>query len=123
MKRDRLDDLTTQDLVDLFAQIAVAQDNAILGGQIATFNKLYRQMKDVSDELKGRPGDQRRELMQLFSYPNMQVRLKAAVHVLAIAPEAARGQLQIIAEAHWYPQTADARGILMALDSGRFKPT
>jgi hypothetical protein len=48
--------------------------------------------------------------------------LKAAIHTLAVAPAEARAQLQAIAEAHWFPQTADAAGMLRALDEGRYVP-
>ena len=50
-------------------------------------------MAGVANELKARDGDQRTALMTLYDYPNMQVRLKAAIHTLAVAPTAARQQL------------------------------
>jgi hypothetical protein len=78
MKRIQLSDMTTNDLVERFAQIGVAQDRALLGGEITKFNRLFDQMSDVANELKSREGDQRRALMVLYYYPNIQVRLKAA---------------------------------------------
>lgn len=79
-------------------------------------------MGEVVDELKSRPGDQRRELVRLYEFPSVQVRLKAAIHTLAVAPIEARNQLEWIAERHWFPQTADALGILRAMDQGRYTP-
>jgi len=107
----------------MFTQIAVAQDNALLEGETAKFNRLYERMKEVSDELKGRTGDQRGALMALYGHPNMQVRLKAAIHTLALAPVEARQALEIIASSKWFPQAGDAGMCLFGLDDGTFKPT
>ena len=62
MKRAKLGDMTTEDLVKRFAQIGVAQGKALLQGEHAKFNRLFDQMGDVSRELKSRDGDQRRAL-------------------------------------------------------------
>ncbi|HEX7791654.1 MAG TPA: DUF2019 domain-containing protein [Afipia sp.] len=123
MKRASPSDMTTKDLVDRFAQIGRAQDQALLGGQIAKFNRLFDQMAEVSNELKGRTGDERRALMVLYDFPNMQVRLKAAIHTLAVAPIEARGQLEAIAESKWFPQAGDAGMSLWNLERGVFKPS
>jgi hypothetical protein len=123
MKKVNPSDMTTKDLVDRFAQIGRAQDQALLGGQIAKFNRLYAQMAEISTELKGRPGDERKALMALYDFPNMQVRLKAAIHTLAVSPIEARGQLQSIADSKWFPQAGDAGMSLWNLDRGVFKPT
>jgi Domain of unknown function (DUF2019) len=123
MKRAQLGDMTIANLVERFAQIGVAQDQALLGGEIAKFNRLFDQMSDVSNELKSRKGDQRRALMVLYNYPNIQVRLKAAKHTLAVAPVEARKQLEAIADTHWMPQAGDAGMSLSFLDRGTFKPT
>lgn len=123
MKRISLDKMTTSELVARFAQIAVAQDEALLGGEIAKFNQLFGVMEEVSNELKSREGDQRRALMSLYQSPNMQVRLKAAKHTLAVSPAEARMQIQEIAESQWFPQAGDAGMCLALLDDGTFKPS
>jgi Domain of unknown function (DUF2019) len=123
MKRVQLGSMTIADLVERFAQIGVTQDQALLGGEIAKFNRLFDQMGAVSNELKSREGDQRRALMVLYNYPNIQVRLKAAKHTLAVAPVEARKQLEAIADTHWMPQAGDAGMSLSFLDRGVFKPT
>jgi hypothetical protein len=99
------------------------QDEALLGNEIKKFNHLYSQMDAVADELKSRPGDQRRLLLSLYDHPNAQVRLKAAVRTLAVAPEAARSLIEAIAASREYPQAGDAGMTLDALDRGIFKPT
>lgn len=110
-------------LVDAFAAVAREQDEAILADNNARYNRLYSQMVEIVDELKRRPGDGRRGLVGLYGFPNVHVRLKAAIHTLAVAPVAARKQLELISEMNWFPQTADAFGMLRAIDRGEYKPT
>ena len=119
----RLADQTVVDLVDRFANVGLAQYDALARGQHAKFRQLFQQMTDISNELKQRDGDQRRALLKLYDYNNMQVRLKAAIHTLAIAPDQARRALETIAASKWYPQAADAGFCLMGLDQGDYKPT
>jgi hypothetical protein len=123
MKRTSLDKISAADLVERFGQIVVAQDDALLGGETTKFNRLFARMMDVSNELRSRDGDQRVQLLQLFSHPNMQVRLQAAKLTMAVAPVEARAQLEAIAASKWFPQAGDAGMSLWNLDNGVFKPT
>jgi Domain of unknown function (DUF2019) len=123
MKQVSMSEMSANELVDLFAQIVVAQDEALLGGKYTRFNRLFGRMMDVANELKSRVGDQRLELLRLFKYPNMQVRLQAAKLTLAVAPVEARAQLQAIADTNWFPQAGDAGMSLSNLENGYFKPS
>lgn len=123
MKRTPLSAMTTAQLVDQFARNCAEQDNADLEGNMAKYRRLFQGMKEIHDELKSRPGDQRRELIALFDYPNMQVRLQAAKLTLAVAPQEARSQLEAIVASNWMPQAGDAGMSLWNLDRGVFKPT
>lgn len=122
MKQTELSTMSPANLVERFAEIVVAQDQALLGGEHSKFNRLFRQMMDVANELKAREGDQRRLLLELFNFPNMQVRVQAAKLTLAVAPVEARKQLEAIADTHWFPQAGDAGMSLANLDRGVFKP-
>jgi|SRR4051812_46743310 Domain of unknown function (DUF2019) len=123
MKRANLKDMTVDELVEYFADLAIQQDRALLLDQIGTFNRLFDKMEDVKVELKSRSGDQREALLRLFQHSNAQVRLKAAKATLAIAPIAAREMLQTIADSKEFPQAGDAGMSLWNLDRGVFKPT
>jgi ParB-like chromosome segregation protein Spo0J len=123
MKPAHLDQLSVQDLLARFAQICIAQDEALLANEIARFNRLFGAMLEIVNELKRRPGDQRRELLQLYGHPNMQVRLKAAKNSLAVAPKAARRLIEEIKDSNWLPQSGEAGMTLQNLDDGIFKPT
>jgi hypothetical protein len=123
MKRTNLQDMTADQLVERFKAIALDQDEAMLVDDNAKFTRLFWQMDAVEDELKARNGDQRRALLPLFDHSNAQVRLKAALATLALARPTARRTLQTIIDRQEYPQAADARGMMRALDEGTFIPS
>jgi hypothetical protein len=122
MRRAKLDELTTKQLVDDFAANALKQDHAILYSEISKFNQHYSQMVATQEELKRRPGDQRSARLALYDHPNKQVRLQAARMSFAIAPDAARAVIEEIASGKG-PQAGDAGVTLINLDRGIFKPT
>jgi hypothetical protein len=122
MKRVNLRDLTLDELVERFVEIGVAQDQALFDDAHAKFNRLYDQMQAVDDELRSRGRDARLSLLRLYKHHNMQVRLKAAVRTLGVAPEEARRMLKWIYESKWYPQAMDAGMMLRGLDDGSYKP-
>jgi len=123
MMRGDVEAMTVPELVERFTSIALEQHEALLKDEIAKFTELYRQMDIVRNELKSRPGDQRKALLPLYDHPNMQVRLKAAVTTLAVAPEPARRMLQWIANTRRMPQAGDAGMLLSGLDDGSFVPS
>jgi hypothetical protein len=122
MKPSALANMPVEALVDRFAALAMAQDEAILDDDIGEVNRLFAKIEAVKTELKTRPGDQRTALIRLYEHPNLQVRLKAAKATLAVAPERARKLLDAIANSHEQPQAGDAGMCLWALDEGIFKP-
>jgi hypothetical protein len=123
MKQVNVEDMTAAQLVEYFTAIALAQDEAMRLDDNAAFKRLFFQMEAVEEELKGRKGDQRRALLPLLDHPNAQVRLKSAIATLALAPQAARQALQVISDRQEYPQAADARGMMRAVDDGTFTPS
>lgn len=115
--------LSAEELVTVFSDIAIKQDDAISWDDNKRFNRLFWKMEAVEQELKQRRGDERRMLTSLYGHPNMQVRLMAAKATLAVAPEAARRLLEAIRDSGWPPQAGDAGMSLWNLDRGVFKPT
>jgi hypothetical protein len=118
-----LQHLSADELVNRFAVLAVEQDTCMLENNISGANKLYDRMQNIAMELRSRQGDKRTALLSLFEHPNMQVRVTAAKKTLAVAPEAARKQLEAIVASDWQPYAGDAGMCLWALDEGIFKPT
>ena len=80
-------------------------------------------MVEVREELKRRPGDERRALIALYDHQNAQVRLQAARASFAVAPEAARSVIEAIANSKIGPQAGDAGMTISNLEWGVFKPT
>jgi uncharacterized protein DUF2019 len=119
----RISEMTTEQLVERFTAIALDQYKALQNYDTARYNRLFDRMDAVKQELKARNGDQRRALLSLYKHPNTQVRFKAAVATLAVAPTEARAILGEIAATHNDMQGFDARHTLNELDSGVFKPT
>jgi len=115
-------DMTIKELVDHFAENGVAQDQALLYDEIEEFTRLYWQMDAINEELKSRGEEARLALLKLYGHPNMQVRLAAAVRTLAVAPVAARHELDAVKNSRHYPQAGDAASTLGSLAEGRFKP-
>ena len=122
-RRSKLQGMTTEQLVGRFVAIALDQDDALLHDKIPRFNRLHGSMEAVEEELKATGADQRRALLALLNHSNPQVRLKAAIAILAVAPEAARRTLQAIVDRNEYPQAVDASGMLRSLDEGRYEPS
>jgi hypothetical protein len=123
VKKPDLSTLADEQLVNRFAEIAIAQDRALLESRTAKFRKLYREMDAVDNELRGRGADARLGLLALYEHPNAQVRLKAAVRTLGVAPVDARRVLEMIEASGEQPQALDAGMSLWNLDQGVFKPT
>ena len=117
-----IEKMTTNELVEHFVAIAIDQDKASLEENNAKYNRLYSQMEAVRSELKIRPGDQRKALLPLLNHPNLQVRLKAAITTLAVAPGPSRQVLRTIASSNRLPQAANAGLILNGLKDGSFVP-
>jgi hypothetical protein len=123
MKRVNLSAMTSEQLVQLFADLAIQQDAALLYRAQREVNRLYDKIERIKTELKSRPGDQRSALLALYNHKNMQVRVKAAKATLAIAPDAARALLEAIKASGWQPQALDAGMCLWNLETGVFKPS
>jgi hypothetical protein len=122
VRRVDLTKMTVDQLVERFAEIGIAQDDALWDGKYAKFNRLFDRMNEVDLELRARGMDARRALLRLYGHRNIQVRLKAAVRTLAVAPDVARQALQTIADSKFYPQAGDAGMLLSGLDDGSFHP-
>jgi len=121
-KEINLQDLSVDQLVERFTELALEQDTALLRENITRVNQLYYALKDVENELKARDGDQRRALVRLYEHKNPQVRLKAVKATLAVAPEVARPMLQAIADSREYPQAGEAGMSIRNLKEGIYKP-
>ena len=109
-------------LVRRFEELCLKQYDADLSFDMPRYNRAFDAMMAVSNELRSRPGDQRRSLVSLYDHPNEQVRLKAAIHTLALFPDDARAVMQKLIDDRIHPQAMDAGMLLDSLDAGRYVP-
>jgi hypothetical protein len=123
MINQKLKEMSVGELVERFLAIAIDQDKAIFDENNTRFNALYDQMQSVRDELRAHPGDQRNALLALLDHPNVQVRLKAAITLLALAPDISKRVLRQIADSKRLPQAADAGLILSGIRDSSFVPS
>lgn len=115
--------MSVEELVGRFSEIGAAQDQALQYEELKKFKQLYREMDKVDNELRQRGIGARLALQKLYTHQNMQVRLKAAVRTLGVAPIEARKIIEEIAQSKNYPQAGDAGMTLYNLDRGVFVPT
>ena len=118
MKRQRIQDMTVEQLVTRFTELALIQDRALAYDETAKYNQLFDQLADVMAEFMVRPVEQRQALMALYDHPSTQVRFMAGVATVDFAPEAARLVFELISERNEYPQAADASSFIRHLDEG-----
>jgi hypothetical protein len=114
---------SVEELVARFVSIGLAQYDALYVVDTKKYNRLYAMMVDIRNELKRREDDQRRALQPLLYHPNVQVRLKAAITLLAVVPELARSALESVRDSGMLPQSADAEEMLEAIDNGSYSPS
>ena len=122
MKSIKLESMTDEQLVERFVAIGLEQDQAVLYDDIPDFNRLFDLKQAVVEELRRRPGDRRRLLLELYDHENWQVRLNAVKNSLALAPEEGRRLLQAMADSMKQPYAGNAGMTLWTLDEGIFKP-
>ena len=122
MKGIDVTDMSTEQFVDRFADIAIAQGEALFNDEFSKFNRLFQQMNAVDNELRDRGTKDRLALLRLFSHPNVQVRLKAAKRTLGVAHREALDLVREIAQSQCFPQAGEAGMTLTNLEDGIFKP-
>ena len=120
--KQKLAAMTIDELIDRFAQIGIAQDQALISEEYRKFNRLYDQMDATEKELRTRGRDARLALLRLYDHGNLQVRLNAAKRTLGVAPKAARNAIEAISNSDIFPQAGDAGMTLRNLDAGIFRP-
>lgn len=122
MNQPDLANLSVANLVKRYAELGIEEDKAsIKDDAVERITLIRQQMWAIQDELKSRPGDQRRALLALYDHPKLTVRLAAARATLAIAPQDARKMIEWIASLGG-PVAGDAGMCLWALDKGVLVP-
>jgi hypothetical protein len=122
VKKNKIPEMTVDQLVERFAEIGVTQYSAEMGDDLRSVNRLFIEMHAVDKALRTRGTEARMALLRLYDHPNIQVRLQAAKCTVGIAPVAARKVIEAVSESGWFPQAGEAGITLRNLDEGIFKP-
>lgn len=123
MIKAKVKNLTVTELVEQFLKMTLEQDDVLMKGRrIAIYNRLFDEINAVVDELKMRAGDQRIALLPLLENRNPQVKLIAAIDLLAVAYGPARRVLEELRGTDIFPQSANAAGLLNDMDKGLHVP-
>jgi hypothetical protein len=112
MTRRSLSDMSTDELVDLFAENGIEQYRILLLNQVSKLKKVFGSMFEINAELKRRGTEARLALTQLYDHPNIQVQTQAALLTDDINPDGAKQVLLAIARSWHQPQAANARAAL-----------
>ncbi|MDO9439851.1 MAG: DUF2019 domain-containing protein [Beijerinckiaceae bacterium] len=103
MKKTGLRKLTTPELVARFEKLTLDQEIEMLALESGRYNKLYRQIAAVIDELKHRDGDCRRDLFKLLDHESLHVRFVVTSHCDDLDPARSRPVLREIADCGMQP--------------------
>lgn len=122
MKRVDLTSFAVNELLERFADIAIAQDEAELYSNIRKVNRLFDRLNEIEMELRGRGDDAALALVEFYNHPNAQVRLASAQRSRDLAPALARKVFEKIIASREYPQSADAAMSLRNMDEGVPRP-
>ncbi len=95
-----LESHTTDELVAMFVQRAIAHDEA---DGMPEVDERYWDLDAVSVELERRDGDQRRALFQLYCHPDERVHHAAAEATRTLAPVLSSDRMSAVGDEAWRP--------------------
>jgi hypothetical protein len=70
MKPALLAEMNVEQLIERLVSLLLLQDQALDNDDNSNYNKLFNQMMALEQELRARPGDQRRALLPHLRHPN-----------------------------------------------------
>src|SRR5215470_12009261 len=108
MSDAKLDNLSTEQLVERYVRLSLEQFDSTEIDDHETYNKLYDEIDAMARALHDRGPDARRALLPLLRHDNAQVRLNAAHDLLGIEPQRARAALEWVAKWGPRPQSGSA---------------
>lgn len=123
MKNRNYDSTDSSRLIEEFIDVLVKQEKVAAEDKIALYNRYFAIKNAIVNELKSRPGDERRLLVPLLTHNSYAVRYFAAVATLTIAPQEAIQTLEVLAYSLQYPYGYNAISTLNSLKSGVFVPS
>ena len=123
MKKDDWTRQSIQDLVAAYLDVSLREAEAVERGEAAQVRRLFDKRMQLDRSIRSRGLQARKSLMPLLEHRNAQVRLNAAKHLLAVAPNEARATLKDLAAHGPSQQRGDAGMCFWYMEKGIFKPT
>ncbi len=121
-KKMDLATLTTSELVDMVAKLAVDRHDAMIGFDPKTYNRLGDVIGEIGKELKSRGLQDRQALLPLFKHPHAAVWCDAAKEIMGFAPEQAIPVLEFLAGCDHWLLAANAAMALKMYRKGEWQP-
>jgi hypothetical protein len=119
----KLDNLTIDELISLFASLSEQQYPLTLNDEGGKATHLIKKRDEINKELRKRGIAARLELTKLFTHPNIQVRVNAATSSLGVARESALDVLRQIIKEDFGPFRLDAGMTIALIEEGIVNPT
>jgi hypothetical protein len=122
MKSAKIETLSDISLVQRFAKLAHQAGSAVMDSEARKANTAIRGMWAIEDVLRSRGIEARQQLAVLLDHDDRFVRYYVAQALLGLVPDRARSIIQWNADNGFDAIAGDARGLLRAFDSGKYKP-
>lgn len=123
MKRDDWAKQSIQYLIAAYLDVSLREADAVERCETAKVRRLFDERMKVDRSIRARGLEARKSLMPLLKHRNAQVRLNAAKHLLAVAPNEARATLADLAAHGPSQQRGNAGMCFWYMEKGIFKPT
>lgn len=117
-----LDRMTIDELLARFVTISRQQYPLTLNDNFNGYNALFRKLTAIDNELRRRGIEARLALTRLFDHPNIQVRLNAAEHSLAVARQSSLAVLRQITKEDIGPFRLAAGMTVALVEDGTIVP-
>jgi hypothetical protein len=122
MNKNKLKDLSNDELLGRFVELGVRRHDAALELDTETCNKLVDKTGEIFSVLKSRGEETHRLLLPLMHHENAGVRLAAASYCFSIEPIAARAALQSFNGEDERHESAMGMTLLFLHDKGQWTP-
>jgi hypothetical protein len=113
--------LTTRELVDRFAGLALERHDAMQETDADLANQIHDQQTRICEELRSRDDDQRSALLPLLDYPHVAVQCDAAGRCLGFAPDKAIPVLEALVHCGHWNEVGGASFMLELYRKGKWK--
>jgi Domain of unknown function (DUF2019) len=118
MTKKSFEHMTIQELIAAYEQIVLEQDQSFRFEKNTKFNKEFKIRVAIVEQLRSRPGDQRKALAPLLDRREPWMRICVAEDTYSLDPERSRKYMQTVADYRFDPYKGRAASSLGLWDMG-----